>query len=50
MAPEKAEKLCGWPKPVLPKGSGVAHCSACHRKLRFDIHLNQWVHILKGDR
>lgn len=35
---------CGWPKPVLPKGAAVAHCADCHGQLRFDLHVNQWVH------
>lgn len=35
---------CGWPKPFLPAKSGVVHCRQCHGKLRFDLHLNLWVH------
>lgn len=39
---------CGWAKPVL-RGS-VTHCATCHGTLRFDLHINQWVHESEKSR
>jgi hypothetical protein len=45
----KQRKVCGWFDPVFAKDRAVAHCRRCHNAGRFDLHLNQWVHVWKGD-